>query len=175
MLERTSQILPPEIIKICLSRLRLCDLTSVSLASRSMHTLAFPSVYHTVYLCLASHIENISERVVSENDTTQLQIGAHLRHLVFDDRYDVSEEDLGRSQALARFRLAIPKLGRLQYMSWQSCWLPEDSSVFEVFQQSCPVLHSVSLYISSPWFDFNNSEHTTYHNTHIPKINLLLC
>ncbi|KAG9093984.1 hypothetical protein FS749_013340 [Ceratobasidium sp. UAMH 11750] len=171
MIETMFQSLSPEIVERCLSRLPLRSLAAVSLASRTMHTLAFPSLYRTVYLCLAPHIENISDRIVSENDTARLQIGTHLRNLVFDDRYDDSEEDLGRSEALARFQSAIPKLKRLNSMSWESSWLPENPSVFQVFQQSCPELRSVSLHISSPWFNFSDENYLRSlqgQNTHFP-------
>ncbi|KAG8709940.1 hypothetical protein FRC08_017856 [Ceratobasidium sp. 394] len=140
-----------------------------------MHTLAFPSLYRTVYLCLAPHIENISDRIISENDTTRLQIGTHLRNLVFDDRYDDSEEDLGRSEALARFQSAIPKLKRLNSMSWESSWLPENPSVFQVFQQSCPELGSVSLYISSPWFNFGDENYLRSLFSFRDKSHISLC
>ncbi|KAG8686411.1 hypothetical protein FRC09_014150 [Ceratobasidium sp. 395] len=125
-----------------------------------MHALAFPGLYRTVYLCLASHIQAVSDRIISENDSTHLQIGAHLQNLVFDDRYDMNDKN-GRecSEALGRFRSAIPKLKRLISMSWDSDWLPDNpANMFETFQLSCPELRSVSLYVSSPWFNFYSDE-----------------
>ncbi|QRV75877.1 F-box-like protein [Ceratobasidium sp. AG-Ba] len=152
----TLRSLSPELLSNCLSRLSLHDLTSVSLVSREIQTLAFPSLYQTVYLCLAPHIEQISLRLFAENESTRLRVGTNLRHLVFDDRYGDSDD---RSVTITRLQYAISKLERLSHLYWDCSWLPEDPYVFKVFQRSCPALRSVSLRITSERFDFNDEEY----------------
>ncbi|KAG8769750.1 hypothetical protein FRC12_004754 [Ceratobasidium sp. 428] len=103
----------------------------------------------------------MSDRIIYEGDTTHLRIGAHLQNLIFDDRYDISHKrNLKFSEALACFQMAIPKLKCLSSVSWESDWLPDNpTNVFETFQLSCPELRSVSLYISSPWFNFRDNDY----------------
>lgn len=146
--------LPNETLYLIISYLHSRrDLAAFCLASRDLNTLIFPTLYETLYLGLASHIEHLIQRIAAEVDyqppfASKLQISPHVRSLVFDDEkytttYD--REQLICHEVISRLEDVIPRLVHLESISWKSHWLPRNTKIFKSLRTHCPRLRSVEI------------------------------
>lgn len=150
---RRTRPLPNEALNIIMSQLRLCDLAKASRVCREWQILAFPHLYHTVYLTRARHLQLFAERAVSQC-LTQLSIRGYTRKLIFDEanyrgrsgrrtkgrrgvNRIIAEEDLEHLVTL------LPRLRCLEHVSWDLDFIPHNPEVVRVMEGACPNLRSI--------------------------------
>ncbi|KAG8758944.1 hypothetical protein FRC11_002834 [Ceratobasidium sp. 423] len=142
--------LPVELLKNVFGYLTPSSLAATSRVCRTWQVLAFPLLYRTVYLCLATHLEQISQRICSESKDAgnQFSIAAHLRGLVLDIEYleDRELEIITKSNVI-HLNAIIPRLTCLTSLSWNLMFVPWDLETFRLFQTRCPNLTSVHIWV----------------------------
>lgn len=148
------RLLPNETIYLIISHLHSRrDLAALCLASRDLNILVFPTLYETLYLGLASHIETLIQRIAAEVDclppfVSKLQISPCVRSLIFDDeRYTTTydREQLICHDVISRFEDIIPRFVNLESLAWKSHWLPRNTKMFKSLRTHCPHLRSVEI------------------------------
>lgn len=145
----SSAALPNEVLTNILGYLSLRGLASASVVSQSWQNLAFSRLYHTVYLTLPSHLEQLAKRVSAESEgKSSLSIRSSLRELVFDQEYKkLGDEDYIAEENLEHLSAILPNLPRLERFSWDLSFVPRDPEVIELLQTACPNLTSVHFTI----------------------------
>ncbi|CAE6467010.1 unnamed protein product [Rhizoctonia solani] len=154
--------LPDVAIYAILSHLELRrDLATCCLVSKYLKSLATSSLYHTVYLGFAAHIDQIARRFVKEGlavaqarDPTKSRLaktctGYYVRCLIFDDnRYTTlyKRDELLCDYSISDFQSAIPYLKNLTMLAWRSQWLPEKTALFNSLRTHCSQLRSVEIH-----------------------------
>jgi hypothetical protein len=145
--------IPNETVYLILSHLDLRrDLAAFCLVSRNCRTLAFSDLHRTLYLGLASHIEQIVLRISTEYEQPPLPISLRIspcvRCLVFDDERYASKydrEQLICDDIVSRFTNIIHHFTGLESVAWRSHWLPRNTQMFKTLRTHCPRLCSVEL------------------------------
>ncbi|CAE6505019.1 unnamed protein product [Rhizoctonia solani] len=151
-------ILPIELLGDVFRHLTPSSLAATSRVCRTWQRLAFPLLYRTVYLCLATHLEQIARRICSESKDTEKQssVVAHLRGLVLDIEYmEDTEAEMIAEPDVDHLRAMIPRLTRLSSLSWNLMFVPRDLEIFQLFQTRCPNLTSVHIWIQED-MDFHS-------------------
>ncbi|CAE6443706.1 unnamed protein product [Rhizoctonia solani] len=153
--------LPTELLAGVFGQLPPSNLAIASRVCREWKKVAFPSLYRTVYLCLAAHLEEFSQRIVTEDAGSQLSIGAHVKGLVLDIKYmDELEEEMITESDIANINAIIPRLTSLQSLSWNLMFVPRDPETFRLFQTRCPKLTWVHIWIQDD-IDFYGEQYTS--------------
>ncbi|CAE6474281.1 unnamed protein product [Rhizoctonia solani] len=127
---------PFEIRAAILGQLSLRNLASVSLVCREWQLSAFPSLYHTVYICKLTHLEVLAQRMLVENVQDMLSVPMYLRCL----RLGGSGRWLG-SNNLHYLDAIVPRLIHLNCLYWELGFMPINLDCFS----KCPALKSVHL------------------------------
>ncbi|CAE6497409.1 unnamed protein product [Rhizoctonia solani] len=154
--------LPDVAIYAILSHLDLRrDLASCCLVSKNLKSLATSSLYHTLYLGFAAHVDQIARRFVEEglavaqarapaqSRLAKKCTSSYVRCLVFDDnRYTTlyKRDELLCDYSISDFQPAIPYLKNLTTMAWRSQWLPEKTALFSSLRTHCSRLRSVEIH-----------------------------
>ncbi|KAG9078892.1 hypothetical protein FS749_009055, partial [Ceratobasidium sp. UAMH 11750] len=113
--------IPPEIMHQILSMNYPWDLPTLSLVCRLWQALAFPTLYHTVFLDIYDHATLLVDRINSETDNTPLRISDYARNLFvgFECPYDYGSASISFTHIdLSRFKQAISKLHKLERLAW---------------------------------------------------------
>ncbi|KAF8601257.1 hypothetical protein BDV93DRAFT_236638 [Ceratobasidium sp. AG-I] len=133
---------PSQLIGLILSNvLSRKQLINMSLVSRSWQRLAFPVLWYQVQLTQKNQMEKLVVMLETEPDNSDLRISVHLRSL----RIGLPSPTTLGPNLMLRFEQLIPKLAFLTHLTW-SRHLSEGTSIFQAFQQCCPMLRSVNLY-----------------------------
>ncbi|KAF8597121.1 hypothetical protein BDV93DRAFT_38483 [Ceratobasidium sp. AG-I] len=152
--------IPDELLDIMLGSLAIRHLASASLVSRSWRNLIFPYLYHTVYLTLASHLEQLATRISLEHEHQSIPpVSAYLRELVLDEEHGQPEAELRIGERpLSCLTAIIPHLLRLEHFSWDMGFLFRDAELLHALQSECPSLKSVHFAIKDGdgMFDFED-------------------
>ncbi|CAE6430189.1 unnamed protein product [Rhizoctonia solani] len=154
--------LPDVVIYAILSHLELRrDLATCCLVSKYLKALATSSLYHTVYLGFAAHIDQIARRFAEEGLAVAQARGptkprlakkctsSYVRCLIFDDtRYTTlyKQDELLCDYSISDFQPAIIHLKNLTTLAWRSQWLPEKTALFSSLRAHCSQLRSVEIH-----------------------------
>lgn len=133
-----------------LSYTSLHDLAAASLVSRTWQALAFPHLYHTVYLTYNTHLESLAKRIASDQDGP-LSLRNYIRGLVIDKNIRRESECSGgfiTEEDYHRLIDMLPQLSQLGHFSWEKAEILRDSGVIDTLQTGCPNLKSIHWYIS---------------------------
>ncbi|CCO37555.1 hypothetical protein BN14_11711 [Rhizoctonia solani AG-1 IB] len=153
--------LPTEVLAGVFGQLPPSNLAIASRVCREWKKVAFSSLYHTVYLCLAAHLEQFAKRILAEEVGSQVSIAANLKGLVLDIKYmDEREEEMITESDVANINAIIPRLTNLQALSWSLMFVPQDPETFQLFQTRCPKLTSVHIWIQDD-IDFYGDQYTS--------------
>ncbi|KAF8761306.1 hypothetical protein RHS01_00167 [Rhizoctonia solani] len=137
------------------------NLALASRVCREWKKVAFQPLYHTVYLCLAVHLEQLAQRILTEDAASPTSVSAHLKGLAFDIKYmDEREEEMISEADIAHINAIIPHLAHLQSLSWNLMFVPQDPGTFQLFQTRCPKLTSVHIWIQDD-IDFYGDQYTS--------------
>ncbi|CAE6466707.1 unnamed protein product [Rhizoctonia solani] len=154
--------LPDVVLYAILAHLELRrDLATCCLVSKYLKDLATSSLYDTVYLGFAGHLDQIARRFVAEGiaaaqarEPTKSRLskkctGSYVRCLIFDDnRYTTlyKRDELLCDYSISDFQPAIPYLKNLRTLAWRSQWLPEKTALFTSLRTHCSLLRSVEIH-----------------------------
>ncbi|GAB1525339.1 hypothetical protein RhiTH_008498 [Rhizoctonia solani] len=156
-----SSALPTEILASVFGLLPPSNLALASRVCREWKKVAFQPLYHTVYLCLAVHLEQLAQRILTEDAASPTSVAAHLKGLAFDIKYmDEREEEMISEADIAHINAIIPHLAHLQSLSWNLMFVPQDPGTFQLFQTRCPKLTSVHIWIQDD-IDFYGDQYTS--------------
>ncbi|ELU36144.1 F-box-like domain-containing protein [Rhizoctonia solani AG-1 IA] len=176
-----SSALPTEILASVFGLLPPSNLALASRVCREWKKVAFQPLYHTVYLCLAVHLEQLAQRILTEDAASPTSVSAHLKGLAFDIKYmDEREEEMISEADIAHINAIIPHLAHLQSLSWNLMFVPQDPGTFQLFQIRCPKLTSVHIWIQddidfyASGFDTEQLEPLTSLLTRSPNISSLV-
>ncbi|CAE6421622.1 unnamed protein product [Rhizoctonia solani] len=143
--------LPNELLDAVFDLLSKSDLASISLVCHAWQNCAFPRLYHTVYISLATDLQLMVSRIKSEDETGPLSIVSYLKGLVLDNmfvldhpgRRKINERDLIDLQTV------ISRLVGLEILGWDLGFVPQGCRIFELFQSECPKLAFVRIDLQS--------------------------
>jgi hypothetical protein len=107
--------------------------------------VAFSHLNHTLYLTRPLHLEQIADRVTSDNSTA-LSLRAHIRRLVLDHKGELldDEEYIGEGD-LENFATLLAGASRLEHFSWDLCYSLLDPGIMQLLQTGCLNLRSVQV------------------------------
>lgn len=146
----TLPTLPNEICDFILKGLPIEDLASVSLLSRAWQAHAFPHLYRMPCLCLEEHLEQFAERLAVDDGHGPLSISANMKGLILYLKF-MAHQSPGRivQDSLDYLKAIVPRLPRLERLSWELWFVPDDLEIFPLFQRQCPKITSLYLHISN--------------------------
>ncbi|CAE7199655.1 unnamed protein product [Rhizoctonia solani] len=133
---------PNELLTMVIAQLSTHNLVPVSLVCRRWQRLAFPFLYHSMYLSKCTHLEALENRLLEDNVPDSLSVPAHLKCLAFggsDINYINPEY----------FELILPRLVHLTSLSWELPYTPRHFGPFV----DCPKLKAVHLEPLHMWGD----------------------
>ncbi|KAG8766419.1 hypothetical protein FRC12_006893 [Ceratobasidium sp. 428] len=138
----SSTVLPIEIWGSILTRLtQLSDLCSLSVVCRNWRPLAFPHLYHTVYLSRSSHLEQFAEGVGATSSA--LSFADHIRELVLDGGPDPGNYRATIFNAnLGSLVKVLTLTTGLRRFAWNLNFVPKNPRLFEVLRDNCPNLRT---------------------------------
>jgi hypothetical protein len=142
--------LPSEIWSLALAHLPLRDLTSASLVSRAWQRLLFSRLHHTVSFSRPCHLERLAGRITLENDDMSRSVSAHIREIVMgkdgswlEDEY---AKDIIREDDMEHLLVILKATStRLEKLTWQLNFYPDNSELVELLETGCPNLRSFCL------------------------------
>ncbi|CAE6451442.1 unnamed protein product [Rhizoctonia solani] len=134
--------LPAELLPMVLAPQFPRDLASTSLVCRQWQRIAFPYLYHAVYLSTSAHLKVLTERLLEKDVPDSLSIPVHLRCLTFGGSID-NNRDMKYLDSI------IPRLDRLSCLYWVLPFTPDHFAWFT----ACPKLKSVDLLPQNIWED----------------------
>lgn len=135
-----------ELLSAIIMDLPLPDLASFSLVSKGWQIVAFPRLYHTVYLTFAQDLKHITRQILS-NKVYVLSIQDYLRKLIISGLEKPTRRhspgDFIEEEDLDDLLVALPNLALLEHFSWQMSFAPRSSKLLEILQTNCPRLNSI--------------------------------
>lgn len=147
-----------EILDRFLSYLPLSDLAEASVLNHTWQTAVFPHLYHTLRIGYAERLEQIARRAASDDGRGPLSISAHVKGLVLRQAYSNYKLKSITQDHLNHLKLLIPRLKKLQSLSWELYLLADDMEIMPMFQTHCPNLKSFHVNIDQDNFFYHTGE-----------------
>lgn len=147
------------ILKLVLPYLSHHDLALTSLLNRDCQALAFPHLYHTVYLAFGDHLQRITRRAALDDGLGPLSISRSIKGLVLDKKsWHKDGLEPITQETLDCLKVLIPRLTGLQMLSWRLPILSDDMEIMPMFQQYCPNLKTFHIFLKQDYFFYRTGE-----------------